>query len=238
MASEHSAPRRLPVQQLTVLAIARFAEPIAMTSVFPYLPEMIESLGVEPVKVAKWAGIAAAIFNLSQAVFAISWGRASDTFGRKPAILTCLTGTMLMSILWGFSTSLPMALTVRALQGIFNANVGILRTVVAELVPFKELQPRAFSVMPLVYNIGSIFGPTLGGALANPKRRRPVDPMPEHPGLLDKYPYCLPNLFAAGLFIVGIVSGTLFLDVRALVRYLDKHLLIMIGNTRDEEGSA
>lgn len=36
------------------------------------------------------------------------------------------------------------------------------RTAVAEMVPWKELQPRAFSLMPLVFNIGAVFGPVLG----------------------------------------------------------------------------
>ncbi|KAF2151806.1 MFS general substrate transporter [Myriangium duriaei CBS 260.36] len=212
MALTHAPPRKLPVQQLVVLSIARFAEPIAMTSVFPYLPEMIESLDVAPDEVAKWAGLAASIFSLSQAIFAVPWGRASDKYGRKPAILACLTGTMILSIIWGFSSSLAMVITVRAVQGIFSGNVGIIRTTVAEMVPWKELQPRAFSVMPLVWNVGSIFGPTLGGALANPKRRQPGDPLPEDPSLLDRYPYCLPNLVAAALFLLGITTGILFLN--------------------------
>ncbi|PSK60332.1 hypothetical protein B9Z65_482 [Elsinoe australis] len=203
---------KLPVQQLVVLSIARFAEPIAMTSVFPYLPEMIESLGVAPDEVAYYAGIAASVFSLSQAVFAVPWGRASDRYGRKPAILACLTGTMIMTFIWGFSHSLAMAIAVRAAQGIFNGNVGIIRTTVAEMVPWKELQPRAFSVMPLVWNIGSVFGPALGGALANPMRRVPNTPPPEHPGLLDLYPYLLPNIVAGVLFLVGITTGILFLD--------------------------
>lgn len=69
-----------------------------------------------------------------------------------------------------------MAIASRALQGLGNGNVGILRTTVAELCPWKvddasllntvlilnvsqELQPRAFSIMPLVYTIGAIMGP-------------------------------------------------------------------------------
>ena len=48
-----------------------------------------------------------------------------------------------------------MALVARALSGAGNGNVGIIRTMVAELCPWRELQPRAFSVMPLVY-IGSV----------------------------------------------------------------------------------
>jgi len=43
-----------------------------------------------------------------------------------------------------------MALIARMLGGAANGNVGIIRTAVAEMVPQKSLQPRAFSVMPLV----------------------------------------------------------------------------------------
>ncbi len=56
----------------------------------------------------------------------------------------------------------------RAFLGLANGNVGIIRTWLTELVREKELQPLAFSMMPLVWSIGSIFGPAFGGALANP----------------------------------------------------------------------
>jgi MFS family permease len=112
-------------------------------------------------------------------------------------------------LLWGFSTNLPMAITARALEGLGNGNVGILRTTVAELCPWKELQPRAFSVMPLVYTIGAIIGPVLGGALSNPLR---IDPRkPRGDAFLERYPYCLPNIVAAVFFSIGIVVGFLFL---------------------------
>lgn len=105
-------------------------------------PEMIESFGVKREEVAKWAGktppasrvkqmghethrsvgITSAVFSLSQSVTAIIWGRASDVFGRKPVILMGLTSTMIMSILWGFSTSLTWAIIARALSGGGNGN--------------------------------------------------------------------------------------------------------------------
>lgn len=83
-------------RQLTfpIPAICRFAEPLALTSVYPYLPEMIESFGVERKNVAKWAGITSAVFSIAQCLTAILWGRASDKFGRKPSILCGLTLTM------------------------------------------------------------------------------------------------------------------------------------------------
>ena len=93
--------------------------------------------GIDEADVGFWAGTAGAIFSFAQCITAIAWGRASDRFGRKPVILLGLFNTMLTSLVWGFSTSLPMALTARALSGAGNGNVGIIRTMVAELCPWK-----------------------------------------------------------------------------------------------------
>ncbi|RAH73454.1 MFS transporter [Aspergillus aculeatinus CBS 121060] len=201
---------QLPVRQLVILSICRFAEPVVLTSVLPYLPEMIESVGVPKPEIAKWVGITAAVTSFSQAAMAVTWGTLSDTVGRKPVILTGLTCTMVMSLVFGFARSLTLLVIARGLLGLLNGNVGIIRTMVAEMVPEKELQPRAFSIMPLVWTIGSIFGPAFGGALA-----RPVEKHPEVFGrweFLRRYPFLLPNLAAAGFFVVGIGTGFLFLE--------------------------
>ncbi|GIZ41985.1 hypothetical protein CKM354_000526600 [Cercospora kikuchii] len=211
MVSAQRRERKLPVQQLSILAICRFAEPLASTSLYPYLPEMVESFGIPQNEVGKWAGICAAVFSLFQALMGIPWGRFSDRYGRKPAILLGLTSTMLMSLLWGFSKSLPLAIVARALQGAGNGNVGIIRTTVAEMVPFKELQPRAFSLMPLVWNIGSIFGPTVGGSLANPLNVKPGEKVGSA-NLFAQFPYLLPNLVSATFFAISIATGILFLE--------------------------
>jgi len=120
--------KSLPARQLAILSICRFAEPVALTSVFPYLPEMIESFHIPKNEVAKWAGITSAVFSMAQCVVSVSWGQASDRFGRKPIILICLTCAMSTSLLFGFSQSLTMAIIARALSGASNGNVGILRT--------------------------------------------------------------------------------------------------------------
>ncbi|KAI2480533.1 MFS general substrate transporter [Pyrenophora tritici-repentis] len=201
---------QLPVKQLVILSICRFAEPIALTSVFPYVPELMESFGIPQNDIARWAGIASSSFSICQAFTGILWGAASDRYGRKPIILFGLFNTMWTMLLWGFSVNLPMALAARALGGLSNGNVGILRTTVAELCPWKELQPRAFSVMPLVWTVGATFGPTLGGALANPLG---VDPRkPRGDAFLARFPYVLPNIVAAGFFTTGILVGWLFLQ--------------------------
>lgn len=173
---------------------------------------MIDHVGVPKSEIAKWVGITSAVTSFSQALMAVTWGTLSDTLGRKPIILVGLTCTMVFSLLFGFSSSLSMLVVSRALLGLMNGNVGIIRTMVAEMVPQKELQPRAFSIMPLVWTIGSIFGPAFGGALARPAEK--------HPGLfggsefLRNWPFALPNIAAAAFFVVGIATGWLFLHVR------------------------
>jgi MFS family permease len=175
---------------------------------------MMERVGVRENEVAKWVGVSSAVIASCQCIMGVPWGNFSDRFGRKPSILLSLIFTMIFSLMFGFSRSLTTLLVARAFLGLMNGNVGIIRTMVAEMVPERELQPRAFSIMPLVWTIGSIFGPAFGGALA--------DPAVKHPAIFGKseffrkYPFALPNMLASLLFIVGIATGFLFLEVHSL----------------------
>ena len=140
---------------------------------------------------------------------------ASDRFGRKPVILVGMLSVMLASLLFGFSQTLAWAITARAFAGSVNGNVGIIRTTVAEMVPAKELQPRAFSVMPLVWTIGSIFGPGFGGALANPAVKYPQ--LFGRSDFFKNYPFALPNMVSSIFFLIGLATGFLFLKETLLV---------------------
>jgi MFS family permease len=188
---------------------------------------MIESFGVSQKDVPYWAGIIGAIFSLSQSLTAVPWGRAADIFGRKPAILLGLTSTMICFIIWGFSTSLAMAVTVRAIQGGGNGNVGIIRTMVAELVVEKELQPKAFSIMPLVWSLGSIFGPSFGGLFSRPAEQWPG--LFGNSDLLKRFPFLLPNLVACVFFLISVVTGALFLEETLDVKKHKRDLGLVIG---------
>lgn len=103
-------------------AIVRIAEPLALTSVFPYLPEMIEGFGVPRDEIAKWVGLTSATFSVSQSMTAVLWGRTSDAIGRKPTLILGMICTMLCFLFWGTASSLAMAITVRAIQGCGNGN--------------------------------------------------------------------------------------------------------------------
>lgn len=116
----------------SLLAVARFAEPLALTSVFPYLPEMIKSFGVQDNNVARWAGLVGSTFSISQSAFAVPWGRLSDKIGRKPTIITGLISTMICFIIWGTASSLAMAICIRFIMGAGNGNGMLLH-----LSPFR-----------------------------------------------------------------------------------------------------
>jgi MFS family permease len=102
--------------------MARIAEPMAYSSVFPYLPSMVSSFGVPTNKVGSWVGLTSGVFSIAQSTTAVAWGKASDIYGRKPIIIFGLMSSMICFIVWGMSTNLPMAIIVRAIMGGGNGN--------------------------------------------------------------------------------------------------------------------
>ncbi|KAG4252718.1 hypothetical protein FPRO03_08167 [Fusarium proliferatum] len=201
-----------PAKQMFVLACCRICEPIAFMSIFPYIYYMIQDFNItdDSNKISVYAGMVTSAFTLAEFSTGVLWGRLSDKIGRKPVLLFSLLGTALSVLVFGFAPSLPVALFARALGGLLNGNIGVLQTTVAELVTVKEHQPRAYTIMPMVWCIGSIVGPMIGGALA-----RPCISYPEifaRGTIWDRYPYLLPNLFSAATVFFGVIIGLLFLD--------------------------
>ncbi|KAL2159008.1 hypothetical protein VTH06DRAFT_3039 [Thermothelomyces fergusii] len=201
-----------PGKQLLILALCRICEPIAFMSIFPYIYHMVKDfrLTEDESRISFYAGMVTSAFTFAEFSTSVFWGRLSDKVGRKPVLLMGMAGTGLSVLIFGFAPSLPVALFARALGGFLNGNIGVLQTTVGELVTVKEHQPRAYAVMPLVWCVGSIVGPMIGGALA-----KPVESMPSvfQPGSIwDRFPYLLPNLFSATCVSLGVIIGLLFLE--------------------------
>lgn len=77
------------------------------------------------------------------------WGGLSDKIGRKPVLLLGCAGTLLSLIVVGFSSTFAMALFGRVLGGILNGNIGVIQTMVGELVTRPEHE-RKYSKLRLV----------------------------------------------------------------------------------------
>ncbi|KAK2606093.1 hypothetical protein QQS21_003488 [Conoideocrella luteorostrata] len=200
-----------PTLQLFLLAIVRLAEPIALTSIFPYAWALIKKFHIGNEQDASfYAGLLISSFSLAEALMGMYWGGLSDRIGRKPVLMIGCVGTMFSMVMVGFASNIWIALVGRAIGGLLNGNIGVIQTMVGELVRKPEHEPRAFAVMPFVWSIGTIIGPALGGTLADPHVSWP-DSFPKG-GVFDRFPYLLPNLVCAALLLVSIVLGFLLLD--------------------------
>lgn len=128
--------------QLAVIVLARSAEPLSersFTSYFFYQlrwfdPSLSDSM------IAYQAGILTAVFAAAQCATAMWWGRAADNprLGRKSVLLIGLVGTIVSVVGMAFSKSFSSAVLFRCLAGALNGNVGVLRTMISEVVPDKR----------------------------------------------------------------------------------------------------
>ena len=206
--------------QLAILTMARLSEPLTQTSLQAYMFYQLKSFNpsLPDSTIASQAGILQGSFTASQFFTAILWGRASDADwgGRKKVLLIGLLGTCISCVGFGFSRSFVQAVMFRTLGGALNGNVGVMRTMISEIVKEKKFQARAFLLLPMCFNIGVIIGPVLGGILANPVENYPSvfgenSLLGGKQGVwwLKHWPYALPNLLSA-LFLFVSAVGVIF----------------------------
>lgn len=143
--------------QLAILTTARLAEPLVQTSLRvgyhsrasglqytdsykSYLFYQLKSFdpNLPDATIASQAGIMQGSFAAAQLCTAMLWGRVSDAGGRKRVLLVGLTGTTISCIGFGLSTSFWQALCFRMVAGALNGNVGVMRTMISEIVREKK----------------------------------------------------------------------------------------------------
>jgi len=92
---------------------------------------------------------------------------------------------------------------VQVLMGLVNGNQGVISTCLGEITD-RSNQSRAFVYLPVVYGIGGITGPLVGGLLVMKK-------LPWN-GKENPYPYAAPNLLSAATLIVDMLLTMVFLE--------------------------
>ncbi|KAF1997723.1 MFS general substrate transporter [Amniculicola lignicola CBS 123094] len=196
----HESP--LPTRQLAVLAVIALAEQTALNSISPYLPEMASTFPeVKPGQTGLYVGLIASSFALAQFATNFFWGWLSDKIGRKPVILIGTFLTMTCFLAFGLCRTLWQAMLVQALMGLVNGNAGVVSTCLGEITD-RSNQSRAFTYLPVIYGIGGITGPLVGGVLV----------FYQWNGKKNPYPYLLPNLFSAVVLGIDLVVCMLFLE--------------------------
>jgi hypothetical protein len=182
----------LPVRQLLLLALLSLAEQTALNSIGPYLPTMVAAFPEIPQgQAGLYVGLLASSFALAQLTTNFLWGYFSDRVGRKP---TMLLGTALLCLcfaFFGFCDSYWHVLVVHIAMGLLNGNAAVVPTVLGEVTD-RSNQSRAFTWLPVMYSIGGITGPALGGLLVG------------EPGSA-RWPFLGPNLMSAALLLTAVV---------------------------------
>lgn len=209
--------------QLAILTFSRLSEPLTQTSLQAYMFYQLKSFdpSLPNSVISSQAGILQGSFAAAQFLTAVWWGRLADAewMGRKRVLLIGLLGTCISCLGFGFSHSFVSAAIFRTLGGVLNSNVGVLRTMIAEIIVEKKYQSRAFLLLPMCFNIGVIIGPILGGSLADP-----VHNLPQlfGPGSLfggkngvwwmQQWPFAPPNVLSAIFLFASFMAVFFGLD--------------------------
>ena len=152
--------RDLPQKsQLAILTLARLSEPLTQTSLQAYMFYQLQSFdpSLPTSTITAQAGILQATFTAAQFVTAVMWGRIADAEwgGRKRVLLVGVAGTGVSCVGFGFSRTFWQTMVWRTLGGALNGNVGVIRTMISEIVKEKRFQSRAFLLLPMCFNIGT-----------------------------------------------------------------------------------
>mmetsp|Transcript_11135 Transcript_11135/g.41604 ORF Transcript_11135/g.41604 Transcript_11135/m.41604 type:complete len:572 (-) Transcript_11135:96-1811(-) len=208
----------LPWAHLVVVFIIFVTDVLAMTSLTPYLPFLVESFGVvhDRTKLGYVAGLVASSYYFAQLFSSIFWGWVSDRVGRRPVMLIGCFSSCVCSLAFGFSRTLSWALVCRLSYGGLNGILGSMKTSLSEVTD-KTNQAKAFSYIGLSFGIGQFLGPLMGGTLALPVETYPSLFLPSSPlypikSFLEYFPFFLPNFVIFLVTLCGTIIGLFLLN--------------------------
>ncbi|KIL00657.1 hypothetical protein PAXRUDRAFT_29651 [Paxillus rubicundulus Ve08.2h10] len=212
--AQKQEPTPLPTAQLAALCIVRLVDPIAFTQLFPYVNEFMNDLHLtdDPSRIGFYSGLVESTFAVAQLSSIYPWARLSDVIGRRPVVLVGILGLTIATLLFGLSKSLAAVLIARCIGGLFSGNVAVIHSVLGEITDSTN-QAVAFPIYGIIWPLGTIIGPLIGGSFSHPASK--------YPELFDlefwrDYPYFLPCLISAIVAIIGGLLGYAFLEEKPM----------------------
>jgi multidrug resistance protein len=173
--------------KLVVLMITAFIDMAGVLMVVPLLPFYAKNMGAGGLVV----GALVASFAVAQLVSAPMWGRFSDRYGRRPALLVGLGASAIAYVIFAYSNSLFLLFLSRIVQGAGGGTVGVIQAYVTDAVEPKD-RARALGWLSAATNAGVAIGPVIGSASTHLSHRAP-------------------GLVAAALCIINIVFASRYL---------------------------
>ncbi|KAH8198563.1 hypothetical protein TruAng_007244 [Truncatella angustata] len=196
--------------QIILLCYARLVEPIAFFSIFPYINQMLQqNVDLPATDVGFYSGLIESLFSLTQMSVMMLWGKASDRVGRKPVLVLSLVGVTISTGIFGMAKNLWQMILFRCLAGVFAGTIVTIRTMISEHSTAKT-QARSFSWFAFAGNLGILFGPLIGGALADPANQYPN--VFGNVAFFKEYPYALPSFAVGVVGLTAVLTSAFFVE--------------------------
>lgn len=145
------------MRRIAVLMATAFVDMIGFAIVFPLLPFYAESMNADP----RTIGYMIATFSVAQLTAAPLWGRFSDRFGRRRALLIGLSTSAIAFTVFAFATTIWMLFLMRLIQGIGGATVGVAQAYVGDSTDHKD-RAKALGWLSAATSAGVMIGPAIG----------------------------------------------------------------------------
>ncbi len=158
---------------ITFILVTLFIDILGIGIIIPVLPELIKHfVGGSTAKAGWYVGIIGATYSLMLFFFAPVVGALSDRFGRRPVILASLFGLGVDFLIQGMAPTVGWLFVGRIVAGMFGASFTTANAYVAD-VSTAENRARNFGLTGVMFGLGFIFGPALGGVLGGIHLRLP-----------------------------------------------------------------
>lgn len=105
-------------------------------------------------------GLLFAMYSICQFFATPIIGRLSDKYGRKPMLLTSITGTAVSFFVMAFAPSAAFLFLARALDGITAGNIPVAFAVISDSTQPEE-RAQSFGKIWAAFNFGFVFGPAI-----------------------------------------------------------------------------
>ena len=158
-----TASRNDQLSRLGVLIAIAFVDMVGFMLVLPLLPFYALDLHATPFQI----GLIYSAFSIAQIMSAPVWGRVSDRYGRRPALLIGLLAAAAAYVVFGFADSLWLLFASRFVQGAGGGTTGVAQAYVADTVEPSQ-RARALGWLSSATAAAMVIGPvigTLGGRL-------------------------------------------------------------------------
>jgi MFS family permease len=146
--------------RLLVLFVTAFVDMVGLTMIIPLLPFYATELGAS----ATWVGLLVSAFSVAQLAVAPLWGRFSDRYGRRPAILAGLLLTGCAYVIFSFAGSVLVLLLSRLVQGLGGGTIGVVQAYVADASK-PEARTKSLGWLSVVTSLGAVAGPAFGSVM-------------------------------------------------------------------------